>query len=275
MISVEALTFHYKTTPVFENFTWQAERGEAWAVLGPSGCGKSTLLALLAGLRLPSAGKVSINGEVLTRPRPHTGLILQDYGLLPWATVRQNAGLGLEVRGFYGADGIHAPLETHHEGTETQRFPNIKLRDFVPSWLNQNPPPETVDFWLERLGLSAVADKYPAQLSGGQRQRTAIARTLVLEPDLLLMDEPFSSLDAPTRESLQSLTLELAAEQGLTLVLVTHSIEEAALLGRRILLLNEPPNWVANVLENPSAGRPGYRESAEYVELCRKLREKM
>ena len=87
-----------------------------------------------------------------------------------------------------------------------------------------------------------MADKYPAQLSGGQRQRTAIARTLALQPDLLLMDEPFSSLDAPTRESLQTLTLELAAEQGLTLVLVTHSIEEAALLGRKILLLHEPPN---------------------------------
>jgi ABC-type nitrate/sulfonate/bicarbonate transport system ATPase subunit len=249
MLSFEALTFHYKATPVFENFTWQAQKGDSWAVLGPSGCGKSTLLALLAGLRFPSAGKVRINGKVLTRPRPHSGLILQDYGLLPWATVRQNAGLGLEVRSFYGADGIHAP------------------RDHAPV--------KSTDSWLERLGLSVVADKYPAQLSGGQRQRTAIARTLVLEPDLLLMDEPFSSLDAPTRESLQSLTLELAAEQGLTLVLVTHSIEEAALLGRRILLLNEPPNREANILENPSAGKPGYRESAEYVALCRTLREKM
>ncbi len=249
MINVEALTFHYKTTPVFENFNWQAQKGEAWAVLGPSGCGKSTLLALLAGLRLPAAGRVVIHGEALTRPRPHTGLILQDYGLLPWATVRQNAGLGLEVRRFYGADGVHAPLD--------------------------HTPDKSTDFWLERLGLEAVAGKYPGQLSGGQRQRTAIARTLALEPDLLLMDEPFSSLDAPTRESLQSLTLELAAEQGLTLVLVTHSIEEAALLGRKILLLNEPPNRVANMIENPGAGSAGYRESAEYVALCRTLREKM
>src|SRR5512133_252391 len=111
MISIESLTFHYKTTPVFENFNWQAQKGDSWAVLGPSGCGKSTLLALLAGLRLPTSGKVIINGETLTRPRPHTGLILQDYGLLPWATVRQNASLGLEVRDFYGADGVHAPLD--------------------------------------------------------------------------------------------------------------------------------------------------------------------
>jgi len=249
MITVEALTFHYQAIPVFENFNWQVQKGDSWAVLGPSGCGKSTLLALLAGLRFPSAGKVRINGERLLRPRPHTGLILQDYGLLPWATVRQNAGLGLEVRRFYGADGIHAPRD--------------------------HSPDQSVDSWLERLGLSAVADQYPAQLSGGQRQRTAIARTLALQPDLLLMDEPFSSLDAPTRESLQTLTRELTAEQGLTLVLVTHSIEEAALLGRRILLLNEPPNRATPIIENPGAGRPGYRESREYLGLCRDLRQRL
>jgi len=262
MINVEALTFHYKSTPVFENFNWQAQSGDSWAVLGPSGCGKSTLLALLAGLRFPAAGKVSINGEALTRPRPQTGLILQDYGLLPWATVRQNAGLGLEVRGFYGADGVHAPYQAD---SKVSRLSKLKRPETF----------ESVVSWLERLGLSAVAEKYPSQLSGGQRQRTAIARTLALQPDLLLMDEPFSSLDAPTRESLQSLTLELAAEQALTLVLVTHSIEEAALLGRKILLLNEPPNREANVIENPGAGRPGYRESAEYMGLCRILRENM
>jgi ABC-type nitrate/sulfonate/bicarbonate transport system ATPase subunit len=272
MINIEELTFHYKTTPVFENFNWQAQNGDAWAVLGPSGCGKSTLLALLAGLRFPSAGRVRINGETLTRPRPHTGLILQDYGLLPWATVRQNAGLGLEVRGFYGADGVHAPYQADSKvlsSPQGARLSKVKRQETFDSKFN------TIDAWLERLGLSAVAEKYPAQLSGGQRQRTAIARTLVLEPDLLLMDEPFSSLDAPTRESLQSLTLELAAEQGLTLVLVTHSIEEAALLGRRILLLNEPPNREANIIENPGAGKPGYRESAGYAALCRTLREKM
>lgn len=249
MITVEALTFHYQSTPVFENFNWQVSDGDFWAVLGPSGCGKSTLLALLAGLRFPAAGSVCINGEGLLRPRPRTGLILQDYGLLPWATVRQNAGLGLEVRRFYGADGIHAP------------------RDLAPH--------QSVDSWLERLGLSAVADRYPAQLSGGQRQRTAIARTLLLQPDLLLMDEPFSSLDAPTRESLQTLTLDLAAEQGLTLVLVTHSIEEAALLGRKILLLNEPPNRAATVIENPGSGRPATRDSGEYAGLCRDLRQRL
>jgi NitT/TauT family transport system ATP-binding protein len=246
MIKIKSLCFQYKSTPVFENFNWQVQAGDSWAVLGPSGCGKSTLLALLAGLRFPRSGQVIVNNTALVRPRPQTGLILQDYGLLPWATVRQNTGLGLELRKFYGADGIHAPRTL--------------------------PEAASISAWLERLGLTAVADKYPAQISGGQRQRAAIARTLALQPDLLLMDEPFSSLDAPTREALQQLTLELVAEQGISLVLVTHSIEEAALLGRKILLLNEPPNAEAHIIENPNAGFPNYRESAEYQSLCKQLR---
>jgi len=260
MITVSDLSFHYRQ-PLFEHFAWAVARGETWAILGPSGCGKSTLLTLLAGLKLPQGGEIVIGGEQIRRPRPQTGLILQDYGLLPWATVRENVELGLKLRSFYGADGVHAP----------------RAESNVPRCLvaeNQEIF-ESVNKWLERLGLTQAAAQYPGQLSGGQRQRTAIARTLVLEPDLLLMDEPFSSLDAPTREGLQTLTLELAAEQGLTLMIVTHAIEEAALLGRQILLLNEPPNRQANVIENPGAGQPGYRESGEYVELCRELRGRM
>jgi ABC-type nitrate/sulfonate/bicarbonate transport system ATPase subunit len=254
MIKITDLSFHYRQ-PLFAHFDWSVARGETWAVLGPSGCGKSTLLTLLAGLQLPASGVIVINDQHITRPRPQTGLILQDYGLLPWATVRENVALGLKLRAFYGADGIHAP-RTSQPG-------------------NRPVAPANVDFWLERLGLTPVAAQYPGQLSGGQRQRTAIARTLLLEPDLLLMDEPFASLDAPTRESLQTLTLELAAEQGLTLIIVTHAIEEAALLGGKILLLGEPPNRAANIIENPGAGLPGYRTSAEYVELCRELRGRM
>jgi NitT/TauT family transport system ATP-binding protein len=250
MIELDSLTYAYaQNTPVFRDFSWQAGRGEAWSVLGPSGCGKTTLLYLLAGLRTPTAGRLLIDGQPLTRPRPHTGLILQDYGLLPWATVRQNAELGLRVRGFYGPDGTHAP------------------EDFQPA--------VEVDPWLERLGLAAHQDKYPSQLSGGQRQRTAIARTLAMQPDLLLMDEPFSSLDAPTRESLQSLTLELWAEHNLTLVVVTHNIEEAAVLGSRILLLGQPPNTRAQVLDNPGAAQAGFRDSDEYTALRRELRQRM
>jgi ABC-type nitrate/sulfonate/bicarbonate transport system ATPase subunit len=250
MIQVEQLGFAYgHGAPVFAGFDWQAARGEAWAVLGPSGCGKSTLLHLVAGLLAPTSGVVRVAGQELTRPRPQTGLIIQDFGLLPWATVRQNAELGLRVRNFYGPDGTHAP------------------RDYQPSL--------AVRTWLERLSLSDVADSYPGQISGGQRQRTAIARTLALNPDLLLMDEPFSSLDAPTREGLQDLMLELRAENGLTQVVVTHSIEEAAVLGQKILLLGLPPNGQAEVIENPAAGFPGYRETDEYLAVVRHLRERL
>jgi len=255
MIQLDHVTYAYPgqgARPVFQSFSWEAGRGDAWAVLGPSGCGKTTLLYLLAGLRAPQSGSVLIDGQALSRPRPQTGLILQEYGLLPWATVRQNAELGLQIRGFYGPDGTHAPREPH-----------LKVGG------------DQVSAWLKRLGLAGLAGQFPQQLSGGQRQRTAIARTLVLHPDLLLMDEPFSSLDAPTREALQALTLELCAEHNLTLVIVTHAIEEAVVLGKKILLLGHPPNREALVLENPLAGQPGFRDTAQYLDVCRELRGRL
>src|SRR5512140_777419 len=112
MISVQHLSFSYPGGgDIFRDFSWQVERGQAWAVLGPSGCGKTTLLYMLAGLQSPSAGRVSIEGQTLERPRPATGLILQEYGLLPWTTVRDNLTLGLRIRSFYGPDGRHAPAQ--------------------------------------------------------------------------------------------------------------------------------------------------------------------
>ena len=246
MINLEAVNFGYPDKPIFVNINLKIEAGETWAVIGPSGCGKSTLMALLSGLIHPSSGKITIDGSNLERPRPKTGLILQDYGLLPWATVRENARLGLELRKFYGADGIHA----------TQEFDNFS----------------DVDSLLHRLGLLDIAGKYPAQISGGQRQRTAIARTLVLKPDLFLLDEPFSSLDAPTRETLQDLILELIIENRLTAVLVTHSIEEAALMGKKIIVLNPAPNGQLNIFKNPLCGSFQYRNSSEHMDVCKKIR---
>ena len=250
MIQLTSVTFTYPyTAPLFENFSLTISRGETWAILGPSGCGKTTLLYLLAGLYRPVAGQISIDGERLRRPRPRTGLILQDYGLLPWSTVRDNVGLGLRMRNFYGEDGKHAPVNFQPENDES--------------------------YWLERLGINEVGDKFPSQISGGQRQRTAIARTLALEPDLLLMDEPFSSLDAITRSDLQNLTLGLCKEQNLTLVIVTHAIEEAVGLGRKILLLGEAPNQTPQIFENPKAGEGRYRNSLAYHELCDLLWKEM
>jgi len=250
MISLQQVSFTYPGgQPIFQSFNWQLHRGEAWAVLGTSGCGKTTLLYLLAGLQRPTAGQVLVDNNPLERPRPQTGLILQDYGLLPWATVRQNASLGIQIRTFYGPDGTHAPLEA--------------------------VPADNVNRWLDWLGLNEVADHYPNQLSGGQRQRTAIARTLVLQPDLLLMDEPFSSLDSPTRSALQDLTLQLWREQHYTLVIVTHSVEEAALLGQHILLLGKPPHTAPQVIENPAFSTPADRESQAYHDICAELRGRL
>jgi len=253
MIEVRELTFGYAGgPPVFQGLNWCVRAGEAWAVIGPSGCGKTTLLYLLAGLRQPTGGQVLIAGQPVTRPRPETGLILQDYGLLPWATVADNAALGLRIHRFYGPDGTHAPRQ--------------------PVATN---PADAVSFWLRRLGIEAVRDRYPGQISGGQRQRTAIARTLALKPDVLLMDEPFSSLDALTREDLQNLMVELRAETGLTTVLVTHSIEEAVFLGERILVLTFPPNRQGVIVENPQAGHIGYRREPAFLAKCGELRAQL
>lgn len=251
MVNVQKITFEYTSgIPVFQNFDWKIEKGENWTILGPSGCGKSTLLFLVAGLRQPGSGKILVDGKELIRPRPQSGLIIQDYGLLPWATVKENVTLGLDIRRFYGPDGTHAPIETN-------------LSD------------EDVRYWIQQLGLLEQIDKFPGQISGGQRQRCAIARTLVLRPDLLLMDEPFSSLDAPTRESLQHLVIDLWQEHQLTMITVTHSIEEAAILGQKILLLDNPPNKTANIIDNSSFGKHNVRSDPQYLQICQVLREQM
>lgn len=251
IVNFKRMSFVYSGgATIFQDFSWQVQRGETWAIIGPSGCGKSTLLYLIAGLRKLSGGELLVDNQPIDRPRPQTGLILQDYGLLPWATVWDNAALGLDIRRFYGPDGKHTPL---NESFDDRR--------------------QRVDDWLERLGIRHVARQYPNQISGGQRQRTAIARTLALNPDLLLMDEPFGALDALTREDLQRLTLELGAERNLTTLIVTHNIDEAVFMGRKIMVLGQPPTHEPTVVENPRAGTPGFRQQSEFFERCNKLRE--
>lgn len=254
MITIDNLTFRYgaRGTPVFQNFDWHVARGETWSIIGSSGCGKTTLLMLIAGLRRVTSGTIRVGDTVIERPRPETGLILQDFGLLPWATVWDNVALGQRVRRFYGPDGKHAPRSE-------PPLPRAEARRVVESW-------------LRRLNIYEQRDKFPGAISGGQRQRTAIARTLALEPDLLLMDEPFSSLDAITREDLQNLILQLQTEMSLTSVIVTHAIEEAAILGRQILVLRNPPNTEAVIVPNVDSGTPGYRSTRTFLDKCNELR---
>ena len=248
MIEVQSITYGYTPTlPIFKDFSWTVGKQDRWAVIGPSACGKSTLLYLCAGLLHPSNGFVYVEKTEINRPRPRTGLIIQDYGLLPWATVQQNVELGLKVRSFYGPDGTHSPTGPSQGKSD-------------------------IDYWINKLGLASVANRYPNQISGGQRQRTALARTLVLQPDLLLMDEPFSSLDAPTREILQNLTNELCIEQKLTLIIVTHAIEEAAIIGEKILVLSNPPNIKPVIIDNSGVFINNYRNSIEYQNICRRIR---
>ena len=247
MIELRNLTFAYprQAMPVFERLDWQVERGEAWAVIGPSGCGKSTLLYLIAGIRRPASGAVTLDGVDAgdKSNRGRVGLILQDYGLLPWATAWDNARLGIRVRRFYGR--------------------------------SQDGAPARLQSWLERLGIAGLRAKYPCQLSGGERQRVAIARALALEPEVLLLDEPFSALDALAREDLERLTVRLWAELGMTTVFVTHSIEEAVLVGRRILVLRHPPNRLSFVVENDLAGTTDHQRQLAFHAKCDELRAEL
>ena len=253
MIELREICFEYLLgKPIFDRFSWSVTQAERWSVIGASGGGKTTLLMMLAGLRPPTSGQVMIGGIEITRPRPRTGLVLQEYGLLPWATVAENAALGLKLRNYYGPDGRHAPVD-HSVASVNER----------------------VDFWLNRLGIGSIRHRYPGQVSGGQRQRAAIARTLVLEPDILLMDEPFAALDAPTREDLQYLTMELQQEQQLTLIIVTHSIEDAVFMGQKILVLGETAHHAPHIVDNPCAGMPDYRSQSLYFEQCASVRKCM
>ncbi len=252
MIELHNITFsHPGTPPLFLDFSWRVPLGERWTVVGPSGCGKTTLLMLMSGL-LPSArGHVCIGGEILSAPSPENGLVFQDCALLPWSTIRQNIELGLRVSLFQGAGhDKHGPLNRQ----------TLKAR--------------TTE-WLDRLGLTAVADRFPSQVSGGQRQRAAIGRTMVMHAKRLLMDEPFSAVDAPTRKTLREDTLALCSDRGLSLVLVTHSIEEAVLLGQKILVLSHTNPVRAEIVDNAHAQGELSMDSAEWTRRCDGIRGRL
>jgi len=249
MIELSNITFAYPGAPLlFSGFSWRVEPGEHWAVVGPSGCGKTTLLMLLTGLLKPQAGVVTARQAPMTVPLPENGLVFQDSGLLPWATIRQNVELGLRIRVFNGAGGdAHGPL-------------------------SRGAIRERAEQCLGRLGLSSVCERFPAQVSGGQRQRAAIARTLATDAKRLFLDEPFAALDAPTREALRTDILQLCRDRELSLVLVTHSIEEAVLMGQKILVFGRGAPVDPRVVQNTHAYESSPRGSDDWRRRCDDVR---
>lgn len=234
-ITIKGLGHDYGGRAVFEGLEFELPPGGALSLVGPSGCGKSTLLHILAGLLAPARGRVG-----LAPPATEKSLVLQHYGLFPWKTALENVELPLILRG---------------ESAKSRR--------------------EKARAMLYDLALGEFEECYPARMSGGQRQRLALGRALITEPGLILLDEPFSSLDAITRESLQNLLARLWRERGPTLVLATHDIEEAVFFGGRILVMGGPgPGWAAE-FENPDCGRPSARFSEKHFQLVRAARQSL
>jgi NitT/TauT family transport system ATP-binding protein len=233
-IALEGVTKRYRNAAVaLDNISLSIERGEFVTLLGPSGCGKSTLLKLVAGLSPVSEGAVRVNGMTPENAREMMSFIFQDATLMPWRTVEQNVGLGLELE--------HAARTLRKDRVERM---------------------------LELVGLSHVAHQYPRQLSGGMKMRVSIARALVSRPRILLMDEPFAALDEMTRDRLNEELLRLYAEQKWTVLFVTHSVGEAVFLSSRVVILAAHPGRVAHevAIELPWPRTAETRESLEFEE---------
>ncbi|GAB7388694.1 ABC transporter ATP-binding protein [Bacillaceae bacterium] len=198
------------------SISFAIRKGEFVSLLGPSGCGKTTILSMLAGLIPPTEGSIEVFGQAMTGPSRRIGYMLQQDYLLGWRTVAENVFLGLEFLGQRNREN-----EAH------------ALR------------------WLDELGLADFADKYPAQLSGGMRQRVALVRTLATNPDILLLDEPFSALDYQNRLKLEDLVFSTLRKHGKTALLVTHDISEAVAMSDRIIVLTPHPGRMKTIVEMP------------------------
>ncbi len=201
-----------------QNVTLNLEKGELMSVLGPSGCGKTTLLNIVAGFLAPTEGKVVLNDHVVTGPAAERGMVFQQGALFEWMNVRKNIAFGPDMAGRPGA--------------ETQA---------------------KVENLLQIVGLKDFADKMIYELSGGMQQRVALARCLANDPDVILMDEPLGALDALTREKMQGLVLKLWKETGKTIILITHSVEEALLLGERLVVMAPRPGRIHKAYSLPFA----------------------
>jgi NitT/TauT family transport system ATP-binding protein len=220
ILEVNGLDKVYKTTKgetvALKNVSFETHKREFVCVIGPSGCGKSTLVRILAGLESYTGGEVLLDGKPITGPGRDRGMVFQGYTLFPWRTVKQNVMFGLEMNN----------ISSDEAGREA-------------------------DLWLELVGLEKFTNAYPHELSGGMKQRVAIARALVNQPRILLMDEPFGALDAQSRCKMQAHLLEIWRNIDITIVFITHDLDEAIFLADRILVLKAHPGEVMELIEVP------------------------
>ena len=227
----------------FRNVDLTVRSNEVLSIVGPSGCGKTTLLRCIGGLLAPSSGRVLIDGQVINTPRAGVAIVFQHFGLLPWKSVVENVAFGLKVTG--------AP------------------RDLIAGRL---------DHYIRLVGLAGFENHYPYQLSGGMQQRVGLARALATDPQVLLMDEPFASVDAQTREVLQEELLQLHERERKTMIFITHSIDEAIILGDRVAVMGARPGRVKEVLtvDLPRPRDPAkVRAASRYTEMRNHIWEEL
>jgi NitT/TauT family transport system ATP-binding protein len=225
-------------TKVLNNIHFEINAGELVCILGPSGCGKTTLLKLIAGFMPPSGGKIEIEGKPVKQPGPDRCVVFQEEALFPWLTVAENIAFGARLN-----------------------LPKNQLKN-------------EVNLYLEMVGLTAFKDYLPKEISGGMKQRVALARVLILNPRVLLMDEPFGALDAQTREDMQNLLLSLWAELSHTILFVTHDLNEAVTLADRILLMGHNAGCIQSEIAVPLP-RPRKQESDAFHHFFRELRNRL
>lgn len=216
---------------VLDRVSLAVDEGEVIAIVGPSGCGKSTLLRLIAGFDVPDSGRVLCDNNDVVGPSVTRGIVFQDYSLFPWRTVHKNISFGLEMK------KVPRKLIHHRVGE-----------------------------WIHRIGLDGFDDFYPSELSGGMRQRVALARTLITEPEVVLLDEPFAALDAVNRNSLQDALQNLLSTERKTAVFITHDATEAVYLADKVVVLSPPPASILTILDVPGK-RPRPRDAIYSSEL--------
>jgi NitT/TauT family transport system ATP-binding protein len=227
---------------VVDDVSYAIGDGDFVAVIGPSGCGKTTMMNMVAGFVVPTHGRVLLDGRPVRGPGPDRGVIFQEYGVFPWLTVRQNIAFGL---------------------TLAANRANAAGRDAICAR------------YMKLMGLSDFADAWPKMLSGGMRQRLALARAYAVRPQFLLMDEPFGALDAQTRNAMQDLLLEVLATEGKTVMLITHSVEEAIYLASRIVVMSARPTRIREeiTVPFPYPRSESLHETREFNELRSHIRE--